>query len=390
MAVFRWTGFRAKEPVGVSRRSRLFPPPHHHHSAALRATLPGARRRAGSRDRAASSGVPAAAHMSSDAPSDAVIPESRTVTADVLGARFAFEVDPDRLNEAGVVWDVAVKACAEAMARMIRSAQRKSREASSARTSTDKHVPSGGDDAGPPSGPFVNVLELGAGTGALGIALASRERTRVFVTDLEPVVGLMKANAKRNAARLHATSCVNAGALPWSVEPGSVPYPSGAFGDDRRSTSRGEKNQEKRVTDLPGDSDDLWHFVAACETLYWGGWDVFAEDTRKPQLATMVEACALNAHRKPNVRSVLVVAFTVRDKKREVGFVLDQIGDWFSLALHDDDDFDDFDSSNYNSEKGCVASLERADARARAYIENAREGDLLVFRGRLKERRRVT
>jgi hypothetical protein len=239
----------------------------------------------------------------------------------------------------------------------------------------------------------VNVLELGAGTGALGVALASAiSRTRVFVTDLEPVVWLMKANAKRNAARLHATSCVNAGALPWSVEPGSVPYPSGAFGDDRvfRSTSRGEKNQEKRVTEISGDSDDVWHFVAACETLYWGGWDVFAEDTRKPQLATMVEACALNAHRKPNVRSVLVVAFTVRDKKREVGFVLDQIGDWFSLALHDDDDFDDFDSSNYNSEKVCVASLERADARARAYIENAREGDLLVFRGRLKERRRVT
>ena len=217
--MFRWTGFRAKEPVGVSRRSRLFPPPHHHHSAALRATLPGARRRAGSRDRAASSGVPAAAHMSSDAPSDAVIPESRTVTADVLGARFAFEVDPDRLNEAGVVWDVAVKACAEAMARMIRSAQRKSQNsASSARLSTEKHVPSGGDDAGPPSGPFVNVLELGAGTGALGVALASAiSRTRVFVTDLEPVVGLMKANAKRNAARLHATSCVNAGALPGSV-----------------------------------------------------------------------------------------------------------------------------------------------------------------------------
>jgi hypothetical protein len=90
---------------------------------------------------------------------------------------------------------------------------------------------------------------------------------------------------------------------------------------------------------------------------------------------------------------VLVVAFTVRDKKREIGFVLDQIGDWFSLALHDDDDFDDFDdfdSSNDNSEKVCVASLERADARARAYIENASEGDLLVFRGRLKERRRVT
>ena len=317
--------------------------------------------------------------MSSDAPSDAVIPESRTVTADVLGARFSFEVDPDRLNEAGVVWDVAVKACAEAMARMIRGAQRKSREASSARPSTEKHV-RGGDDAGP-EGPFVNVLELGAGTGALGIALASVERTRVFVTDLEPVVGLAAANAKRNARLTHATSCVDAGALPWSVEPGSVPSPSRAFGLDRRRSAKSEKNEENRMTD-DGD-DDLWHFVAACETLYWGGWDVFAEDTRKPQLATMVEACA-------GVRSALVVAFTVRDKTREVGFVVDQVGDWFSLALVDDDDFDAFDSSNDTSTKVCLASLERADARARAYIENASEGDLLVFRGRLKERRRMT
>ena len=79
------------------------------------ATLPGAHR-AGRRARVASSGAPTAARMSSDA-TKAVA--SRTVTADVLGARFAFAIDPDRLNEAGVVWASAVRKCAEAMAPMI-------------------------------------------------------------------------------------------------------------------------------------------------------------------------------------------------------------------------------------------------------------------------------
>jgi len=325
------------------------------------ATLPGAHR-ASRRARVASSGSPTAARMSSDATkADA----SRTVTADVLGARFAFAIDPDRLNEAGVVWASAVRKCAEAMAPMIRNARLPASSANARDAGEDEL----------PALESVNIIELGTGTGALGIALASIERTRVFVTDLEPVVGLARENAARNARLKHATSRVEAGALCWSVEPGSVPDPGSVF-LDTIINAREDETETKKQT-------HRWHFVAACETLYWGGWDVFDDDTRAPQLATMVEACAGGA--------VLVVAFTVRDETREKGFVLNDIGGAFWLRAFDDDVFDDdvFDESPSCSPRDAprdsASDRERADARARAYVAGASEGDLLVFRGRLKE-----
>lgn len=283
---------------------------------------------------------------------------SRTVTADVLGARFAFAIDPERLNEAGVVWASAVRKCAEAMAPMIRNARLPASSANARDAGEDEL----------PALESVNILELGTGTGALGIALASIERTRVFVTDLEPVVGLARENAARNARLKHATSRVEAGALCWSVEPGSVPDPGSVFLDtnDKQKTKKQQKHR--------------WHFVAACETLYWGGWDVFADDTRAPQLATMVEACAGGA--------VLVVAFTVRDERREKGFALNDIGGAFWLRAFELDDVFDDESSRAprDAPRDAASDRERADARARAYVAGASEGDLLVFRGRLKER----
>ena len=209
------------------------------------ATLPGAHR-AGRRARVASSGAPTAARMSSDA-TKAVA--SRTVTADVLGARFAFAIDPDRLNEAGVVWASAVRKCAEAMAPMIRNA-RLSASSANARDAGEDELP---------APDYVNIIELGTGTGALGVALASIENTRVFVTDLEPVVGLARANAARNARLKHATSRVEAGALCWSVEPGSVPDPGSVFLDtiDAHRDETETKKQKKH---------NQSHFVAACET----------------------------------------------------------------------------------------------------------------------------
>ena len=304
-----------------------------------------------------------AARVSTDTTSDATNPSAfRTVTADVLGARFTFAIDPDRLNEAGVVWDNAVRACAESMAPMIRSTL----SASSARCE------GGAGDVTP----RVNVLELGAGTGALGIALASIENTRVLVTDLEPVVGLAAANARRNARLKHPTSRVEAGALPWSLEPGGVPDPESVFHATDKNETADRRNER-------------WHFVAACETLYWGGWDVFEDDTRAPQLATMVEACGDGTRGEKGRFAVLVVAFTVRDKTRETGFVLGAIGDAFWLSRCDDDDV--VDASFETPDDAAEASARaRADARARAYVAGANEGDLLVFRGRLKERRRAT
>jgi len=332
------------------------------------ATLPGAHR-ASRRARVASSGAPTAARMSSDATkADA----SRTVTADVLGARFAFAIDPDRLNEAGVVWASAVRKCAEAMAPMIRNARLPASSANARDAGEDEL----------PALEYVNIIELGTGTGALGIALASIERTRVFVTDLEPVVGLARENAARNARLKHATSRVEAGALCWSVEPGSVPDPGSVFLDTIDAHPSYETETKKQT--------HRWHFVAACETLYWGGWDVFDDDTRAPQLATMVEACAGGA--------VLVVAFTVRDETREKGFVLNDIGGAFWLRAFDDDVFF-FDDDVFDETPSCsprdaprdsASDRERADARARAYVAGASEGDLLVFRGRLKERHVAT
>jgi hypothetical protein len=116
---------------------------------------------------------------------------------------------------------------------------------------------------------------------------------------------------------------------------------------------------------------------------------VFDDDTRAPQLATMVEACAGGA--------VLVVAFTVRDETREKGFVLNDVGGAFWLRAFDDDVFDDDDDddespscSPRDAPRDSASDRERADARARAYVAGASEGDLLVFRGRLKERRVAT
>ena len=301
--------------------------------------------------------------MSSDATkADA----SRTVTTDVLGARFAFAIDPDRLNEAGVVWASAVRKCAEAMAPMIRNA-RLSASSANARDAGEDELPA------PES---VNIIELGTGTGALGVALASIENTRVLVTDLEPVVGLAAANARRNARLKHPTSRVEAGALPWSLEPGGVPDPESVFHATDKNETADRRNER-------------WHFVAACETLYWGGWDVFEDDTRAPQLATMVEACGDGTRGEKGRFAVLVVAFTVRDKTRETGFVLGAIGDAFWLSRCDDDDV--VDASFETPDDAAEASARaRADARARAYVAGANEGDLLVFRGRLKERRRAT
>ena len=207
---------------------------------------------------------------------------------EILGNRLDFRIDPQRLNEAGVVWDAAVRALAEAVApELRRRAARHGR---------------------------VSVLELGAGTGALGVGLAAGvEGCRSLVTDLEPVVPLMRANADDAArlGRLARDSAVECEALAWAEE-AEIPTPNAFVGDgdgDGDARSRG------------------WDLVAGCEILYWGGWDIFDEDTRAPLLATMRRACALgripgDGDKDGDDSAELALAFTVRDKGRETGFVL--------------------------------------------------------------------
>ena len=94
------------------------------------------------------------------------------VELDVLGRRLSLLTDPDRLNEAGVVWGRAVTALADVCAHELHVEHRK-RAAAAVE----------GANARP-----LNILELGAGTGALGIALAHEvPSARVLLTDLEPV-----------------------------------------------------------------------------------------------------------------------------------------------------------------------------------------------------------
>ena len=263
---------------------------------------------------------------------------------EILGNRLDFRIDPQRLNEAGVVWDAAVRALAEAVApELRRRAARHGR---------------------------VTVLELGAGTGALGVGLAAGvEGCRSLVTDLEPVGPLMRANADDAArlGRLARDSAVECEALAWAEE-AEIPTPNAFVGDgdgDGDARSRG------------------WDLVAGCEILYWGGWDIFDEDTRAPLLATMRRACALgripgDGDKDGDDSAELALAFTVRDKGRETGFVLDGVGEHFWLRVIPGDGDGDGDGDG-------VLNRARLDAEARAAVAAAREGDLLLLGGRLKD-----
>ena len=284
---------------------------------------------------------------------------------EILGNRLDFRIDPQRLNEAGVVWDAAVRALAEAVApELRRRAVRRGR---------------------------VSVLELGAGTGALGVGLAAGvEGCRALVTDLEPVVPLMRANAEDAArlGRLARDSAVECAALAWA-EDANIPTPNAVIGDGDRRDISGDGDGD-------GDGDARsrqgWDLVAGCEILYWGGWDIFDEDTRAPLLATMRRACALGRPRgRPGSVpgdvpgdgdgdgddfAELALAFTVRDKGRETGFVLDDVGEHFWLRVIPGDGDGDGDG---------ILNRARLDAEARAAVAAAREGDLLLLGGRLKD-----
>ena len=120
---------------------------------------------------------------------------------DILGIEHHLAVDPESLNEAGVVWTPAVRALASAVAPIIEA-----RQASSLATSSSSSRP-------------MRVLELGAGTGALGIALAcSLPNIHVTLTDLAPVVPLMNTNADatRDAGKLADGSETHVAELAWS------------------------------------------------------------------------------------------------------------------------------------------------------------------------------
>ena len=285
----------------------------------------------------------------------------------ILGIQHHLAVDPESLNEAGVVWTPAVRALASAVAPIIEARQASHSLATSS---------SDADGTGPRSRPM-RVLELGAGTGALGIALAcSLPNIHVTLTDLATVVPLMTTNADatRDAGKLADGSETHVAELAWSRDAVLAlsrggDASSGGDGGTEKGTHGGRDASASR---------ERWDVVLGCEILYWGGWDVFADDTRGPLLEACIAACERGGAEGADTAvssppTLVVLAFTVRDQGRESGFVSRDFGEKFWLRLLD------------GGANVCVCgdedeeTLARMDAEARARTEAAEEGDLLVL-----------
>jgi len=136
------------------------------------------------------------------------------------------------------------------------------------------------------------VLELGAGTGALGIAAAALG-ARVTLTDLAAVVPLTTQNVKLNSGTLARGGSAVVKVHCWGESTAELEPP--------------------------------FDVILACETLYWGGWDLFQDDTREGQFKTLLSCSKLDTK--------IIVGFTIRDKQREVGFLLEHCGKDFACRL---------------------------------------------------------
>lgn len=133
------------------------------------------------------------------------------------------------------------------------------------------------------------IVEIGAGCGALACALAL-DGHRVVATDLPEVMSLMQNNVTLNEA------AVECHALRW-----------------------GEIDAAHEL--IPSSNGPL--LVIACEVAYWGGWDLFDEDTRGPladTLNTLIgdHGLGLLVHKARDlVREVSILAY-LRDRGLEV------------------------------------------------------------------------
>ena len=175
----------------------------------------------------------------------------------ILGIEHHLAVDPESLNEAGVVWTPAVRALASAVAPIVEARQASH---SLAASSSDAD-----GTAGPRSAPM-RVLELGAGTGALGIALAcSLPNIHVTLTDLAPVVPLMRENADatRDAGKLADGSETHVAELAWSRD--AVLALNG--GGDASSGVGGTEGSTHGGRDTSASRSTRWDLVLGCEIL---------------------------------------------------------------------------------------------------------------------------
>lgn len=138
-------------------------------------------------------------------------------------------------------------------------------------------------------GRAVHVVELGAGTGALGIGLQlALPMATVVLTDLPCVLPLVRLNIER---------CCGAGAA-WP---------------QARALCWGEAWGET------ADVRERWpEVVLACECLYWPAASLLEDDTRALLRCTLSAFAARGA--------TVYLAFTVRDAARELGFAAELAG----------------------------------------------------------------
>lgn len=184
----------------------------------------------------------------------------------------------------------------------------------------------------------VSVLELGAGTGALAIgierylSLSGLKESTVISTDLPDVLPLIRRNIELNS------SPVTAMPLPWGSQEALSPI-------------LGKITAGK----------DGFDAVLACECLYWGGWNLLAEDTRPLLQRTLRDSRG----------EKILIGFTIRDRGREIGFVEGLLEEWrIDCVLHSSGqkvgDLEWFEGEN-------------GERRAREWVEKRVEGDVLVF-----------
>lgn len=248
---------------------------------------------------------------------------------DVLGNQLHLHTNPKQLNEAGVVWDHAVTALAHACIPELRYRAEKILQGQQQRK--------------------LAILELGAGTGALGIALAHAVPSiAVVLTDLEHVMPLIDTNIHLHKSNLAPRSSLEASTLAWGCTLPALPKENEGQG---------------------------WDFILGCEILYWGGWSLFSEDTRGPLLTTLIDACRSSTE--------VYFAFTVRDRNRELSFVLNDIGKYFTLRR-----LGPLASSkcagNRESKIAVTKHSEDENNVARNFISSSLEGELVMFCARRK------
>ena len=294
---------------------------------------------------------------------------------EILGVNHTLAIDPDSLNEAGVVWAPAVRALASAVAPIV-VADAEARRSSSAVASSSSVVDSSTDHRAPTT----RILELGAGTGALGIALACAvPDVDVTLTDLDRVVPLMRTNADatRDAGKLARGSELRVAELAWSRDAvlGLDDAPGGGGAAAASTVAMGARDGTscwvaRFCTGAAGTSSRMTP-AGPCSRRA-------SPRARRVRVPRGCRGGAEGGAASPP-QTLVALAFTVRDKGRESGYVAGDFGEKFWLRL-----LDGADTFRRETDE---EDARRMDAEARARIEAAEEGDLLVL-GAVAKRRK--